>query len=122
MADLRQGEPSGKSYRDQRYSKGYWPNLATDPPGQESLWASPACSCSATSQGSAAAATSSASPSVMVLTMMVPVLPWTWNAEQRGGPLVSTPRPRWFPSRSHSRTRRFGAGGQAGAGMSPPLC
>lgn len=49
-----------------------------------SLWASPACSCSTTSQGSAAAATSSASPSAMVLTMMVPVLPWTWNAEQTG--------------------------------------
>ncbi|NWV64663.1 SC16B protein, partial [Malurus elegans] len=31
--DPRQGEPYGKSYRDQHYYRGYHPNLATGPPG-----------------------------------------------------------------------------------------
>uniref|UniRef100_A0A8D2PGK7 Protein transport protein sec16 n=1 Tax=Zosterops lateralis melanops TaxID=1220523 RepID=A0A8D2PGK7_ZOSLA len=34
--DLRQGESYGKSYRDQHYYRGYHPNLATGPPGQDS--------------------------------------------------------------------------------------
>ncbi|NWY42161.1 SC16B protein, partial [Sylvia atricapilla] len=33
--DLRQGESYGKSYRDQHYYRGYHPNLATGPPGQD---------------------------------------------------------------------------------------
>ncbi|NXC94130.1 SC16B protein, partial [Certhia familiaris] len=33
--DLRQEEPYGKSYRDQHYYRGYHPNLATGPPGQD---------------------------------------------------------------------------------------
>ncbi|NXI51144.1 SC16B protein, partial [Chloroceryle aenea] len=35
--DLRQGEPYGKStsHRDQHYYRGYHPNLATNPPGQD---------------------------------------------------------------------------------------
>ncbi|XP_014730149.1 PREDICTED: protein transport protein Sec16B [Sturnus vulgaris] len=33
--DLRQGESYDKSYRDQHYYRGYHPNLATGPPGQD---------------------------------------------------------------------------------------
>ncbi|KAL2301444.1 hypothetical protein Nmel_010830, partial [Mimus melanotis] len=33
--DLRQGETYSKSYRDQHYYRGYHPNLATGPPGQD---------------------------------------------------------------------------------------
>ncbi|XP_058699292.1 protein transport protein Sec16B [Poecile atricapillus] len=33
--DLRQGESHSKSYRDQHYYRGYHPNLATGPPGQD---------------------------------------------------------------------------------------
>ncbi|NXT71288.1 SC16B protein, partial [Chaetops frenatus] len=33
--DLRQGESYSKSYRDQHYYRGYHPNLATGPPGQD---------------------------------------------------------------------------------------
>ncbi|NWS24310.1 SC16B protein, partial [Polioptila caerulea] len=33
--DLRQEESYGKSYRDQHYYRGYHPNLATGPPGQD---------------------------------------------------------------------------------------
>ncbi|XP_056353701.1 protein transport protein Sec16B isoform X1 [Oenanthe melanoleuca] len=33
--DLRQGETYGKNYRDQHYYRGYHPNLATGPPGQD---------------------------------------------------------------------------------------
>lgn len=35
--DVRQGEPYSKSsaYRDQHYHRGYHPNLATSPPGQD---------------------------------------------------------------------------------------
>ncbi|NXC91597.1 SC16B protein, partial [Cercotrichas coryphoeus] len=33
--DLRQGESYGKNYRDQHYYRGYHPNLATGPPGQD---------------------------------------------------------------------------------------
>ncbi|NWV34411.1 SC16B protein, partial [Grantiella picta] len=33
--DLRQGEPYGRSYRDQHYYRGYHPNLATGLPGQD---------------------------------------------------------------------------------------
>ncbi|XP_041889877.1 protein transport protein Sec16B-like [Corvus kubaryi] len=33
--DLRQRESYGKSYRDQHYYRGYHPNLATGPPGQD---------------------------------------------------------------------------------------
>ncbi|NXQ99120.1 SC16B protein, partial [Sagittarius serpentarius] len=37
--DLRQGEPYGKStnYRDQHYYRGYHPNLAATPPGQDRM-------------------------------------------------------------------------------------
>ncbi|NXC30049.1 SC16B protein, partial [Campylorhamphus procurvoides] len=37
--ELRQGEPYGKStsYRDQHYYRGYHPNLATGPPGQDRM-------------------------------------------------------------------------------------
>ncbi|KFQ40138.1 Protein transport protein Sec16B, partial [Mesitornis unicolor] len=37
--DLRQGEPYGKStsYRDQHYYRGYHPNLAKTPPGQDRM-------------------------------------------------------------------------------------
>ncbi|NXI18552.1 SC16B protein, partial [Irena cyanogastra] len=33
--DLKQGESYGKSYRDHHYYRGYHPNLATGPPGQD---------------------------------------------------------------------------------------
>ncbi|XP_066180812.1 protein transport protein Sec16B [Sylvia atricapilla] len=47
--DLRQGESYGKSYRDQHYYRGYHPNLATGPPGQDRTQTHSSCEESYTS-------------------------------------------------------------------------
>ncbi|NXT94930.1 SC16B protein, partial [Anhinga rufa] len=119
--DLRQGEPYGKStnYQDQHYYRGYHPNLATAPPGQDSLSHCP---------GSRKAAVSLVSqPGLCFLPSLQPsgqpslllqyresglssssyelsqyirdgadddsMLWGTWSPAQAGGPLVSTPTP-----------------------------
>ncbi|KAJ7421689.1 Protein transport protein Sec16B [Willisornis vidua] len=143
--DLRQGEPSGKStsYRDQHYYRGYHPNLAKGPPGQDRMQTYDSYTSAARSEGAGGETLSSISgkadgqpqePSLLLqyhesglssssheLSQYIrdgadqydPVLPGTWNEEQTGGSLVSTPTPvvpLKFPQPHTSLC--FGAGGQ----------
>ncbi|NXU18006.1 SC16B protein, partial [Pardalotus punctatus] len=123
--DLRQGEPYGKSYRDQHYYRGYHPNLATGPPGKDRTQTYDSYEESyistARREGTGEEALGSdlgeaggqpKEPSLLLqyhesglssssheLSQYIrdgadhydPVLPGSWNVEQTGGPLVSTP-------------------------------
>ncbi|NXE90978.1 SC16B protein, partial [Menura novaehollandiae] len=145
--DLRQGEPYGKSYRDRHYYRGYHPNLATGPPGQDRTQTYDSYGESYILAGSREGAggetlgsdsgeaggqpkepslllqyhESGLSSSSHELSQYIrdgadhydPVLPETWNVEQTGGSLVSTPAPAVplkFPQ-PHTALC-FGAGGQ----------
>ncbi|NXY15610.1 SC16B protein, partial [Atrichornis clamosus] len=145
--DLRQGEPYGRSYRDQHYYRGYHPNLATGPPGQDRTQTYDSYEESyisaASREGAGGGTLSSDSgeaggqpkePSLLLqyhesglssssheLSQYIrdgadhydPVLPETWNVEQTGGPLVSSPAPTVPPKFPQPHTALcFGAGGQ----------
>ncbi|NWV74499.1 SC16B protein, partial [Dasyornis broadbenti] len=144
--NLRQGEPYGKSYQDQHYYKGYHPNLATVPPGQDrtqtydSYEESYILTARREGRGEEAigsdlgeAGGQPEEPSLLLqyhesglssssheLSQYIrdtadhydPVIPGSWNVEQTGGPLVSTPTlavPLKFP-KPHT-TLCFGARG-----------
>ncbi|NXO80738.1 SC16B protein, partial [Sitta europaea] len=121
--DLRQGESYGKSYRDQHYYRGYHPNLATGPPGQDRTQTYSSYEESYTStarrggtgEGTLGSDSGEAGqPSLLLqyhesglssssheLSQYIsdsadhhePVLPGSWNVGQTGGPSVSTPSP-----------------------------
>ncbi|NXO26111.1 SC16B protein, partial [Cisticola juncidis] len=116
--DLRQGESHGKSYRDQHYYRGYHPNLATGPPGQDrtqtysSMREGPGEGTLGSDSGEAGGRPkepslllqyheSGLSSSSHELSQYIqdsadhydPVLPGSWNMGQTGGPSVSTPTP-----------------------------
>ncbi|NXL41579.1 SC16B protein, partial [Podilymbus podiceps] len=118
--DLRQGEPYGKStkYRDQHYYRGYHPNLAVNPPGQDRYrWGSRKAATSLVSQPGLCFLPSlqpSGQPSLLLqyresglssssyeLSQYIhdgadpydPMLLGTWSPAQTGEPLVSTPAP-----------------------------
>ncbi|NWZ64554.1 SC16B protein, partial [Acrocephalus arundinaceus] len=110
--DLRQGESYGKSYRDQHYYRGYHPNLATGPPGQDRKSAvsqvfEPCLCVLPPSQPSGQPSLllqyheSGLSSSSHELSQYIrdnahhydPVPPGSWNMGETGGPLVSTPAP-----------------------------
>ncbi|NWI23969.1 SC16B protein, partial [Sula dactylatra] len=123
--DLRQGEPYGKStnYQDQHYYRGYHPNLATAPPGQDRTQTYDSCEESSVladrrewSGGEALGSDSgeTGQPSLLLqyresglssssyeLSQYIrdgadsydSTLSGTWSPAQAGGPLVSTPAP-----------------------------
>ncbi|NXG49705.1 SC16B protein, partial [Psilopogon haemacephalus] len=133
--DPRQGEHYGRSasYRDQHYYRGYHPNLASNPPGQDSRKAalflvSQLCLYFLPSLQSLGQPSlllqyheSGLSSSSYELSQYIrdgpdhydPTLSGTWSPAQAGGPLVSTPT----PAAPHKFSRPhvavcFGAGGQ----------
>ncbi|NXY11142.1 SC16B protein, partial [Pteruthius melanotis] len=110
--DLRQRESYGKSQRDQHYYRGYHPNLATGPPGQESTAAvslifEPGLCLLPSPQPSGQPSLllqyheSGLSSSSHELSQYIrdgadhydPVLPGSWNVGQTGGTSMSTPTP-----------------------------
>ncbi|KFZ67429.1 Protein transport protein Sec16B, partial [Podiceps cristatus] len=123
--DLRQGEPYGKStkYRDQHYYRGYHPNLAVNPPGQdrvqtydsyEERYVSAAQSEWAGGETLGSVSGEASHPSLLLqyresglssssyeLSQYIhdsadlydPMLLGTWSPAQAGEPLVSTPAP-----------------------------
>ncbi|NXS36372.1 SC16B protein, partial [Pomatostomus ruficeps] len=121
--DLRQGESYGQRYRDQHYYRGYHPNLATGPPGQDrtQTYSSYEESYSSTARrdgtGEGTLSGDSGQPKEPSLLLQYhesglsssshelsqylhdgadpynPMLPGSWNVEQTGVPVVSSPAP-----------------------------
>ncbi|NXF32758.1 SC16B protein, partial [Nyctibius bracteatus] len=123
--DLRQGEPYSKStnYRDQHYYRGYHPNLATIPPGQDRMqtydsykesYASAAEKEWAGGETLSSDSGEAGPPSLLLqyresglssssyeLSQYIrdgadhysPMLSGTWSPAQAGGPLESSPAP-----------------------------
>ncbi|NWX36268.1 SC16B protein, partial [Notiomystis cincta] len=112
--DLRQGESYSKSYRDQHYYRGYHPNLATGPPGQDRSWKAAVSLVFELGLSVVPSLQPSGQPSLLLqyhesglssssheLSQYIrdsadhydPVFAGPWNVEQTGGPLMSTPTP-----------------------------
>ncbi|NWW19510.1 SC16B protein, partial [Falcunculus frontatus] len=111
--DLRQQESYSKGYRDQHYYRGYHPNLATGPPGQDSRTAAvslvfePGLCALPSPQPSGQPSLllqyheSGLSSSSHELSQYIrdgadhydPVLPGSWSVGQTGGPSMSTLTP-----------------------------